>query len=779
MFKSYIRQSLRILLKNKRFSFINLTGLTISFWSFILVFSWVSSELSFNKSFVQKNNLYQLTIKHSSGILDPNTPYAVAPMLNEILPEILNYSRVIRLSTQLSSSFIFDLDDPINTMAYETDVVMVDSGFFKMFSFDFSSGNNIIALEQPNSVVISSRIAKKYFPEQDPTGKNILMNNSRELTITAVVNIPSNTEFQYDFFLLNNTKLDENWNWRDPSYVLLHPDSDINKLESGLVDFIINSSPFHVKDPLPIKFLSIKKVHLTFGNKTNVLIFSFVAILILFIAAVNHMNLSTSNFSRRIREMGLRKVVGAKRNQLNNFLFLETILQTFIALILALLLAEFTLPFLKDLLGRKIEIGYLDSVIVLPILLGIVFLLSFLASIYPSMVFTRGNPAKVLRMAALQKTKRSRFIIITVIFQFTISIILLTSTLVVLKQLKYVNNYDLGFNVNNIVRIPINDGISRNFNTFIQLLNKHSNITAVTVGQAGPFNEDFKTNLDWVERDEDTDRLFRYSICLPNYIETFEIEIVNGRSFSEDIQADMNKFIINETAVELMRFDDPIGKELTMWGKTGEIIGVVKDYHHVSMHREILPHVFNINPANYRNLRFIYVKFSSENKTEIIDYIKEIYYESVSDFPFSYTFVEDELEKLYKADKNLSLIIGFFSLLALLISCLGIYGLATFSVEQRSKEFAIRKVTGANFANIIYLINKDMIKLMSISIIIAIPVSYFLMSKWLQNFAYHAKIDWSLFIFSGIIVILISIITSFSGVYRTVKKTPAEVIKYE
>lgn len=779
MLKSYFIQAFRILLKNKRFTLINMTGLTISLWSFIMVFSWVSSELSYNRSFDNKDNLYQLTIKHPKGLIDPNTPFAVAPLINEIIPEILNYSRVIRLSSQRNSSFIFDLDDPVNTMAYEPDVVMVDTGFFKMFSFEFLYGNINNALLNPNSVVISNKIASRYFGKEDPTGKNILMNNRTELTISAVIDIPAYNDFQYDFFLPNMSEMATNWNWRDPSYVLVRSDTDIEKIETELFDFILENSTYNLKDPLPLELLSIKKAHLTFGSKINVVIFSFVAIVILLIASINHMNLSTSNFSKRIREMALRKVVGARRQQLNSFLLLETITQTIISLIFALLLAELTLPLVTDILGRPIEIGYLDNIYVLPVLIVIVIILSILACIYPSIVFTKGNPVSVLRMAFLQKTRRSKFIVIAVIFQFTISIILLTSTIVVIKQLKYVKSNDLGFNINNIIRIPINEGIGATLNSFIQILKSNSNVLEVTAGQSDPYNEDIKTNLDWPGREESIDPLFRYSICLPNYIKTFEIEIINGRSFSEDIQTDMNRFIINETASKLTGYDDPIGKELIMWNQRGEIIGVVKDYHHVSMHKEILPHVFSIHPSNYRSLKYIYVKFFSDDKTEMINIVKDAYNECTVEFPFEYTFVEDELNFLYKEDRNLSKIIGFFALLALFISCLGLYGLASFSVEQRSKEFAIRKVTGAHFSDIIFLINKDMLSLLGLSIIIAIPLAWFLMSKWLQNFAYHAKIDFLTFLISGIIAILISLVATFSGVNRAIRKTPADVIKYE
>jgi len=449
------------------------------------------------------------------------------------------------------------------------------------------------------------------------------------------------------------------------------------------------------------------------------------------------------------------------------------------ALILALFLSEWILPAMTPLFGKRIEIGYLDQPLILLVLLFCVGLIGSLVSIYPYVLFSQGNPIDVLHRSFHPGAKRSAIIMITTVFQFTLSIALMISTIVVINQIRFTTQTDMGFSVRNVISIPMNQGIGNNFQGFLDRIESHPNISIVTAGQSPPYYEDYKTNIDWSTKDSESIGLIRYSICLNTFLDLFEMQIVKGRGYSDDFGTDMNKYIINEKAASMLGFDDPIGKSLTMWNRTGEIIGVVKDFHHVSLHREILPHVFNIHPSNFNAIRFIFIKLDSGNKEEVISYIESVCQNLAPAYPFSYSFMEDDIGQLYATDKNLSMILGIFSLLILIISNLGIYGLAYYSVDKKTKEITIRKVFGARLGNILSLIYGSLLRRISISLILAIALSLFVMNKWLQNFAYKIKPDLLSIILPAFLALLVAAISTIIAMWNSVKQNPAELLNKE
>lgn len=779
MWLSYIKIALRILIRNRRFSLINLAGLTLGLSSFIIIFSWVRNEMSFDRFHHRKNRIMQLVLKHPDGTPDPNVPYALAIQMARQYPEIESSSLFMRMESRMRSAFEFNLDSLETTKAYEPLVVRVDTSFFSIFDFPIRGGSKGRLLNQPNNVVISSRIAGVYFPDTDPVGQTIKLNNHQLLTISGVVDLPDNTFFRYDFFIPRFEDLSNNWNWRDPAFILLKSGVDVDNFAEKIEHFMNEAYPNPLPGEFKLTMIPIHKVHLLFDGKGKILMFSVIAIFLILVASLNYMNLATANYSERIQETGIRKVLGATRRELIIHMFTECLILVFGAMVLALFLAELILPFMTPLFGVRIEIGYLDHPFILGIILLLVVLLGGAASMYPSLLLTRGNPVNVLHRSFQPVSRRSFVLLFTIILQFTLSIALMISTLIVIKQIRYTSTASLGFSVKHIISIPLNQGIGNHFQDFLARLEQHPDILMATAGQSFPFDEDFKTNIDWSLKEDPALGLCRFSICQYNYPALFGMEIVRGRNYSENLLADQGRFIINQKAASMLGYEDPIGESLTMWGQTGEIIGVVKDFHHISLHREILPHVFNIHPANYTNLRYMFIKLKSDRNPETISYIESVCQELAPEYPFSYTYLEDEINSLYRSEINLSKILGLFALLALTVSSLGIYGLAFYSADRYHKSITIRKVFGANLRNVLSLFYRNMLSRIGISLVLAIALTWAVMSQWLQNFAYRIHPDLLLYALPALLSLLIAGAATWLAIRRIIIQNPSISLIHE
>ncbi len=656
---------------------------------------------------------------------------------------------------------------------------MVDSGFFSMFSFPFIYGNQESAFSQINAVVLNKPTADKYFGDENPIGKTLYLNNALSLTVTGIVNIPVNSTISPDFIMPLREDLSEDYNWRDPAYFQLDKSVSRDVFAEKIADIM----PEFYKDAQPGKFtlgiLPITESHLSFGQRKYIYIFSSIAALILLIACINYITLSTGRSTRRAREVGLRKVIGGSRKQLIFQFLTESLILTFFSLFLALIMVEVILPGFNTFIGKNLEIGYLDHPRILLNFFLIAILVGIFSGINPALYFTGRNPISTLQASALFRTKRSPFRIVSVVTQFTISMFLLVCTVMVLNQLKYWQKQPLGFNTEYIIQVPFNQALGMRFETYREVLLQNPDILRVTAGQAVPFNEDLKTVIDWEGKDPEFASLVRYSITIPGYLEIFQMEITEGRSFSDDFSTDINNFVVNEKAVQYMNMDNPLGKRLTFWGIEGEIIGVVKDFHHVSLHREILPHVFSIHPNFYRNLNHFFIKINSSNIPKTLSHIESTTKKFAPNSPYSYSFIDEGIGIMYETERRLGKLITWFSLLSIFISCLGIFGLTVFMSEQRTKEIGIRKVNGAVFSDLIYLLNRDLIKWILLAFVIAIPLAFYTMHKWIQNFAYRTEISAWIFVFAGLSILLIAIITACSVIIRAANRNPAESLRYE
>jgi putative ABC transport system permease protein len=778
---NYFQVAVRKFKRQKQGALINLSGLAVSLAVCILTSLWVRDELGYDKFLANRDHLYLLTIEHPNSVLDPNVPYALAPALAREYPEIRQYSRIFRLETITTCSFSYQPENGPRIMHYEDSVNLVDAGFFSMFSFPFIHGDPATALRGPNSLVIRDEAARKYFGDENPVGKKLTFNNRQDLIVSGIIHVPANSHLRPDFVMLLTDTLTADWNWRDPSYLLLDPQASLVSFREKIAGSLNRNYP----QPLPVTFkvslLPVAKVHLGFGRMTYVYIFSLIAVFILAIACINYMNLATARSGSRSREVGLRKVVGARRAQLIQQFLGEALLMSALALGLALALALLLLPFVNDLTGKALTLFSGSGARLLGYLVGLMVLVGVVAGSYPAFFLSAHRPIDVLRVSPSFKSRRSLFRVVSVVGQFTISVLLIACTLAVFRQLQYVHNMPLGLKTEQVLQVRYNPSLLRNFESFKRELLLNPRILSVTRSQAVPYNEDYKTSgVEWDGKDPALMPLIRYSITDFDLFETFGMEFAVGRSFSAALPGDRMNYIINEKAVAYMGLKEPIGQRLKFWGQEGRIIGVVKDFHHVSLHREILPQVFAINPRFYAGaIKFIFIKVSPSGLPQTLRAIRETAGKYASDYPFEATFLDRGTASLYESEKRLSKILTAFAFLAVFISCLGILGLAAYSAEQRTKEIGVRRVLGSSVPGIIALLSKQFSLWILTANLIGWPIAYYAMNRWLRGFAYRTVLGLDMFVWAGFISLLAA---ALPIVYQSLKAAvadPVNALRYE
>jgi len=779
MFKNYFKIAFRNIRRNKLNTSINLFGLAVGMACFILISLWIMDELNFDRFHMNKDRLYMITLEHPNGILDPNTPYALTSILGTSYPEIESYTRIYELG-YTTCSFKYQPENGPQVNFYEDSVNLVDPCFFSMFSFPFIYGSSENALKNSNSLVIREEIAKKYFGDINPIGEKITFNNQQDLVISGVIRIPSNSHLQLDFIAPLENDLSNDWNWRDPSYVLLNKQVSIPDIKQKIAGVFNEQAPYNLPGKFKVAIMPIKDVHLSFGRRIYVYIFSSVAIFILLIACINYMNLSTASTGRRFREVGLRKVIGAKQNQLVYQFLGESLLMSCFAFIISIILAKIFLPILNDLTLKNLSLSFSQNPMFYGYLLGLIIIVGILSGSYPAFYLTTCKPVDTLRSKLKVRSNKSLFRVVSVVGQFTLSVLLIICTAVVFKQLNYIRNRPLGFNTDYILKIRNNPVLHHRYLSLKNELLRNPNISKVSRGQAVPYNEDFKTSIEWDGMDPNMTPNVRYSITDFDFLELFDMEIVQGRSFSKENPRDQANYVINQTAVKYMGLENAIGKRLRFWKNEGQIIGVVKDFHHVSLHREIMPHVFTINPRVYSNwMKFIFVKISSNNIPATIGFIDETIRNQAPDYPIEHSFLDQGLENLYTSEKILGKIFTYFAFLAIFISCLGILGLSSFTVEQRIKEIGIRRILGSTTSGIMVLFSRQFSSWILLANIIAWPIAYYAMHKWLQHFAYQTGLSFYLFPLAGIISIALAGIPVINQALRAARIDPITTLRHE
>jgi putative ABC transport system permease protein len=786
MLNNYLKVALRKMRRQKTFSVINMAGLAIGMAICILILLWIQDELSYDRFHENADNICRVVLNDQRyGLVWPVISIPVAPALKDNFPEIIDSTRVS------------DFQGLVTREKKQFDEVgaYVDPSFFEIFSFPFVKGNPNTTLETPSSIVISQRMADKFFGTEDPLGKNLKLNNELNLVVTGVIeNMPSNSHLNLDFLVPfgifeRHDRDPTNWGrFQIYSYVLLQENTRSTDIDPKLRGIL---QQHDVRDGLELELEPLTQIHLYAsdggGDIRYVYIFGIISFFILVIACINFMNLSTARSSMRTKEIGVRKVTGARRVDLIRQFLGESIFFSFVALALAIVLASLFLPAFNNLAGKQLSMNPQGNRNLILGFLGIVIFSGLLAGSYPALFLSSFQPVNILRSALIPTrfgSKKSTLRKALVVVQFTISVFLVIATLVIFKQLRFIQNINLGFQKDHIISIPLR-GISvlqhHAFKSEVLWNQKIQGIAAtselpILIGKT-------RCGYNWEGKDPEKEFCMNEIYVDHDFIETMNMTIVKGRGFSKDFATDSEgAYVINEAAVDAMGIQSPIGKRFfapTHSGmREGPIIGVVKDFHFRPLHDEIGPLVMFIMPENYRYF-CVRVQTNVSRISETIAFLENTWKKFVPNFPFSYRFLDMTFDSLYRSEKKTSQIFSCFTSLAIFISCLGLFGLVAQITEQRTKEIGIRKVMGASELDIALLLSRDFMKWVLTATAIAWPLAYFAMKKWLQNFAYRTSLGIEIFIAAVVLSFAIALATvSFQSI-RAAITNPANSLRYE
>ncbi len=775
---------------------------------FLLILLWVSDELSYEKFHEKADQIYRVC----SGLIQENgnkleyatTPALWAPTLVSEFPEVENFVRFYRYRSEI----LVKLEEEDKSF-YEGNFYWADSTVLDIFTFPLIMGNPHNALEEPNFVIISESMAQKYFANENPVGQTIIYINRGtvfDLQVTGVMrDVPSNSHFRPDFLGSLSTFKPGTWHytyniptsWTNlfyKSYIILKKGHDYKELEKKLPAFLESHIGEQAKGFDP--FLQpLKSIHLYSdlisefepnSNAKYVYIFLSVAFLILFVACINYMNLATARSACRAKEVGVRKTLGSNRAQLV-FQFLgESILMSFLAVLFAVPVFAWTLPVFNVLTGKSLSMLYFETGVEIIILFAFTLFIGLISGSYPALFLSRFMPVKVLKgRQNIRLFNHYSLRKLLVVFQFSITLFLLTTTNIILKQLDLFRGGKIRFDRELVVNIPLRgQAAEKSYESFKNEILQNSKISSATASSHVPFTSN-KIGSYRFPGILDSESAFEsdYFVVDADFTKFFNLEIVSGRGFSKDRDglSESKSFILNERAVRELGVTNEqiIGKQIEdpFWKASGKVIGVAKDFHYKSMHSRINPLVIKMDPWF---VRFLSLKIRSDDFTNSLSFfLKEKWDEFYPSSPFSYTFLDDDLNKMYRAEEKMALIFKYFSLIAILISCIGLYSLASFTVEQRTKEIGIRKVLGASVWDVVVLLCKDFIKLVFLAFLIAAPVSFFAMYNWLQSFAYRINISVSVFMLSCSLMFLIVWLTVGYQSVRAAVVNPVKSLRYE
>lgn len=795
MLKNYLKIAWRNIKRHKGFSFINIAGLAIGMACTILILTWIQDELSFDRFHEKGDRIYRVIVEDEQGFNSAGTcPIPLAPRLKERYPEVLE-------STRFCNGFQKFLVEYEERVFYE-EIGIVDPSFFEIFTFPFREGDPGTAFNDPYSLVMTERMARKYFGTESPIGKTlqVLSSNKEKIsfTVTGLLrNIPRNSHLKLDIFVpfkaldelvwwANNF---EKWgDWSYFTYVLLQPGSSIPDVNTKITNLVKEN---YKQDEMTDKFTlqSLTRIHLYsnfkydlagHGDIRTIHIFAVVALFILLIACANFMNLSTARFAKRSKEVGLRKTVGAQRIQLIKHFFSESLFLVLLSLFVALVLVKLAQPVFNQLTGKQIEMDLANFWFILSLILVVVFT-GLLSGSYPALFLSALQPADVLRGETKTSTKGGLFRKVLVVIQFSLSIIIIICTIAVFNQLNFLRHRKLGFDKDNILYMPLIGEFRAHYDLARNELLQNPSIIDVTASDQ---------LFTQISRSSEGARLEGKEVCEHtginfltadfNLLETFNMTLSQGRPFSKELSTDAEEaVIINQTLAKTIGVEPLIRKKLYNYseGQTRRIIGIVEDFHFESLHSKVRP--LMIVPRSGSDFKFMYVRIGQDAVPDSINLLKNIWKKYGFKNPFEYHFLDQTIDQLYASEQRMGKIFLYFALLAIFISCLGLFVLVSFMAEQRTKEIGIRKVLGASVSGITRLLSREFIKWIIISNVFAWPVAYYAMYKWLQNFAYRTSLNLWIFLMSGALAFIIAVLTVSYQSIRAAVANPADSLRYE
>jgi len=794
MIKNYFKIAVRNLLKNKGFSLINIIGLAVGMTACFLIFIYVKFELSYDTFHEKADQIYRLNvdIKSSNNVMKLGISSApMGPAIKADFPEVLESTRLF------PTGFLIKSND---RLFQENSACFAEPSLFKMFTLPFLKGDAATALKNPFSIVLNQTTAKKYFGSANPIGKVLLVDGKHPSTVTGVVkDIPVNSQLKFDILYsissldaMYKGRLDQWGNFGNSTYLLLAKGTNARQLQAKFPAFLkrhISEADRKLGLDYDLFIESLKEAYMDKrqsnsenGNIVNIYVFSAIALFILLIAAINFINLTTARAAERAKEVGIRKVVGAARSQLTIQFLGESVILCLVSFIVAMVLAALLLPSFNQLAGKLVSQnifthGYIFAILPVSLLIGLA------AGAYPALTLSGFKPVMVLKGKFSTSAKGTLLREGLVIFQFTISIILIVGTLVVYNQLNYMRSQPLGFEKNQLLTLDFggDENVIKSCESIKNEFRSVPNILSVSASSGSPGNGNANAHSE-IENRQGTMQPLNLNMYDVDYdfIPAYKMNVIAGRSFSTSYPTDSTKaIVVNEATVKALGYVSPkdiIGKNFSQWGREGKIIGVVKDFHYHSLAQEVEPLNFRINIAN---AGMFTLKIAAHDIPATIASIARKWKVLIPQRPFNYAFVDDSFNKQYSSEERFGTLFFYFAVLAIFISCLGLLGLASYSTIQRTREIGIRKVLGAGIFGIANMLSKEFLKLVMIATIIAFPLAWLGMNKWMQDFAYKAGIQWWVFVIAAMLALIIAVATVSFQALKAALANPVKSLRSE
>lgn len=790
---SNFKQSLRILLKEKRITIINIAGLSISLACALFMLLWVQHELSYDRFHRDFAQLYRVEEDQYYSGEEPYhvnvTPYVSGPVWMNEVPEIIDQCRYAGQGSMLFASG--------ETRFYENGIVAVDSSFFDMFSFGLIAGNAASSLRDPNTIVITEELARKYFGDEDPVGQTLLIDQEHTFTISAVTEkLPTNTVLDFNAlipwsYLQTNNLYQESWGTNSiQTFVKLH---------QGSVDTIVDRKITEITDKYKenntidymVAPLSRMHLHSYFGYGKSpgavlyVYIFTAIALFVLLIACINFMNLSTARSTVRAKEIGLRKVNGATRLILIRQHLSESLIQTFLSVLLAFILVMALLPSFNRVSGKEIQIANLFTLQYLLGIAGILAITTLLAGSYPALFLSSMQPVRAIREQGDRNSGTGLLRKILVVFQFSLAVLLITGALVASRQLTYMRNAELGFNKTDIVHIRLRGNLCEQYDMLRQEFTKIPGVISTTASIQPPYRIGSNSGgINWEGKDPEQSLLVSFTGVHYDFIKTMGITLKSGRDFSNDFPGDLYKdstacFIINNRLAEIIGGDEVLGMELRFIGATGQIVGIMEDYHFQPLGSDIEPMAVAPISIELLPLNHMIIRLDPVDPASTMRLIETRWGELLPQHPFESTYVSEVIENLYRSEERMSTLLKIFTAVAMLIACLGLFALSSFTAQRRTQEIGIRKTLGAMESQITLMMLRDFSLYIIISLLIAIPSVWFIARWWLGEFSFRISLEPDLFILSSLVTITVSMLTVLYHALRTARTNPVSALRYE
>lgn len=792
MIPNNIRLALRLLLKHKNISVINIIGLSFSMACVLLILLWVQQELSYDRFHpdyeqicrVEENQYYSNPEPYHVNV----TPYPSGPIWKTEIPEITEQCRIA-----YSGGLMLSQD---NIKFFENNVIATDSSYFRIFGFELLYGDPDAVLNAPNTIVIAEEIARKYFgTAAQAIGKVLKVNNKALYTVTGIMkNPPKNTVLTAKILLPWSYQQQQNFysdSWNNNAiftYVKLIPGT----ADSSINNRITRVTNLHKQNnTITFEVNPIHRIHLHsyfgFGKSPGAIlyvwIFSAVAIFVLIIACINFMNMSTAKSSMRAKEIGLRKVNGASKLRLVRQHMSESFVQTIISAVIALFLVLLLLNKFNDISGKEVGLAEVFNWKYMTGLLLVTLFTGTLAGIYPAFYLSSLQPVRAIRQQNDTRTGSGRLRRILVVFQFSLSILLVSGAIIVSRQLNYMQNADIGFDKYQLVNIPLRGGLADHYETLKDEVLKHPGIENVTASAHQPYRIGTNSsNINWQGKDPENEMLVSFTRVDFDFATTMKIKILEGRDFSADYRGDLYhdtvaNWLINKTLADIIGKDEIVGMSLSFMGMQGQVIGVMDDFHFQPLSSEVAPLVTAAFPPSF--LMNMIVRLRPDDIQAVMEDMESTWNSLVPDYPIEYSFVDEDIDNMYRSEQRMSSLIGIFTFVAIIIACLGLFALASFNAERRTREIGVRKTFGASEAIIVRIMLMDITRLVVLSLAIGLPSSWFLARRWLQDFYYRIDLSADIFLISSVLILLVSLATILYHALRSSRLNPVTALQYE